>query len=126
MKDNYVIFITEHDVLKGNLPLYTIDRFIKENGEAFNDGSHIIYVNASHRDASTALGRLMHDMFDSVWDEIRDLVVEEVREDERKNLVTTMLKAGDLTLERIVQYSGLPLRSVKAIARSLGITPPTA
>ena len=65
-------------------------------------------------------------MFDSVRDEILDLVVEEVREDERKNLVTTMLKAGDLTLERIVQYSGLPLRSVKAIARSLGITPPTA
>ena len=56
----YVIFITEHDVLGGNLPIYHIDRVIQETGQPFGDESHIIYVNAQIRD-ETALGRLMHD-----------------------------------------------------------------
>jgi len=58
----YVIFITENDVLKGGLPLYHIDRIIRETSEAFNDGSHIIYVNSQIRD-ETALGKLMHDFY---------------------------------------------------------------
>ena len=59
----YVIFITETDVLKGGLPIYTIDRVINETGKKFGDASHIIYVNGSHRDSGTALGKLMHDLF---------------------------------------------------------------
>ena len=59
----YVIFITEHDVLKGDLPLYTIERVIQETGESFGDGSHIVYVNGEHCDAVTALGKLVHDIF---------------------------------------------------------------
>ena len=61
--DNYVIFITENDVLKRGLPLYTIERVIKETGERIDDGSHIIYVNGSMRDKDTPLGKLMHDFF---------------------------------------------------------------
>ena len=58
--ENYVIFITKDDVLKGLLPIYHIHRTIDENGRSFADGSHIIYVNAKiHND--TPLGRLMHD-----------------------------------------------------------------
>ena len=64
LRDNYVIFITEHDVLKGGLPLYTINRRIDENGQLAGDGSHIIYVNASHQDTDTPLGRLMHDFME--------------------------------------------------------------
>lgn len=30
IKDSYVIFITQNDVLKGGLPIYHIDRTIKE------------------------------------------------------------------------------------------------
>ena len=60
LPDNYVIFITKHDVLKGNLPIYHIHRTIDENGKAFGDGSHIIYVNGEIQD-ETPLGRLMHD-----------------------------------------------------------------
>ena len=44
--ETYVIFITEHDVLKGGLPLYHINRKIEENGMTFCDESHIIYVIA--------------------------------------------------------------------------------
>lgn len=58
----YVIFITEHDVLKAGRPIYHIDRTIEETGEKFNDGSHIIYVNSLIQD-ETELGQLMHDFF---------------------------------------------------------------
>ena len=58
--ETYVIFITENDILKENLPIYHIDRVIHETGTLFDDGSHIIYVNASYVD-STPLGELMHD-----------------------------------------------------------------
>ena len=60
LPDNYVIFITKHDVLQGKLPIYHIHRTIDENGKSFADGSHIIYVNNEIQD-ETPLGRLMHD-----------------------------------------------------------------
>lgn len=60
LPETYVIFITEHDVLAGGLPIYHIDRCIAETGVCFDDGAHIIYVNAQIK-SETALGRLMHD-----------------------------------------------------------------
>ena len=62
LPESYVIFITEHDVLKYNLPIYHIDMIIKENNAPFEDGRHIIYVNGENRDNS-ALGQLMQDFF---------------------------------------------------------------
>lgn len=62
LRETYVIFITENDVLKGNLPIYHIKRVILENGELFHDEEHIIYVNSKITD-ETALGRLMHDFW---------------------------------------------------------------
>ena len=53
-------FITEEDYYKKGLPLYTIERQIQEDGEDFNDGSHIIYVNGSYH-GDDALGMLMRD-----------------------------------------------------------------
>lgn len=60
LPDAYVIFITETDVLKNGRPLYHIQRSVDETGEAFGDGSHIVYVNAACQD-DTPLGRLMQD-----------------------------------------------------------------
>lgn len=60
LSETYVIFITEHDVLKAGQPIYHIDRIIQETGTSFGDGSHILYVNAQIKD-NTALGQLMHD-----------------------------------------------------------------
>lgn len=60
LPESFVIFITENDVIGKNKPIYHIDRYIKETEEYFNDGSHILYVNASYKD-DTELGRLMHD-----------------------------------------------------------------
>lgn len=60
LNETYVIFITENDALKRKLPIYHIDRVIRETGEVFEDESHIIYVNSKIQD-NTALGKLMHD-----------------------------------------------------------------
>ncbi|MBQ3726272.1 MAG: PD-(D/E)XK nuclease family transposase [Selenomonadaceae bacterium] len=62
LPEAFVIFITEHDVLKGGEQIYHIERVIKETGKNFGDGSHIIYVNGSIRSGSR-LGDLMHDFF---------------------------------------------------------------
>ena len=62
LPDTYVIFITENDVLRDNLPLYDIRRTIKQSARDFEDGSHIIYVNSQRRD-DTALGKLMQDLY---------------------------------------------------------------
>lgn len=61
LPETYVIFITRNDVLGYNLPISHIRRRIKETGEIFEDGQHIIYVNSKKQD-DTELGRLMHDL----------------------------------------------------------------
>lgn len=61
LHESYVIFITENDVMGDGLPLYHIDRMVRENGKSFDDGSHIIYVNGSYKNDKDPVGRLMHD-----------------------------------------------------------------
>ena len=61
LPEAYVIFITEHDVLKKGWPLYNVQRCLIGNGEVFEDGSHVVYVNAACQD-DTPLGRLMQDL----------------------------------------------------------------
>lgn len=60
LPETYVIFITEGDPLKKDLPIYHINRVIKETGELFNDGEHIIYVNSKF-ESDDPLGKLMAD-----------------------------------------------------------------
>ena len=63
LPDNYVIFITQNDVLGGGVPVYTIERTVKQkNNVSFEDHSHIIYVNGECRDSSS-IGKLMQDFF---------------------------------------------------------------
>lgn len=40
--------------------MYSVERVIHETGEAFGDGTHILFVNGSYR-SETPLGKLMHD-----------------------------------------------------------------
>ena len=60
-RESVVIFITDKDVLGDDEPIYNIIRMIEKSGKKFNDGSYIVYVNSSHQDLNTALGKLMHD-----------------------------------------------------------------
>ena len=66
IKDNYVIFVLNNEsfnktIFKDNLPFYNVDRYIKGNDYVpFNDGSHIIYINANYQ-GDDSFGKLMHD-----------------------------------------------------------------
>ena len=141
LQENYVIFITENDVIGLNEPIYHIDRIIREGNVQFEDGEHIIYVNGSLRVMNTALGKLMSDFFCSeakdmnykvlsdrvrqyketekgvddmceIWDEVRN-------EGILKNRIETaqkMIKDGALPLEKIAEYSGLSLDKIRELA----------
>ncbi len=56
----YVIFITENDILGAGLPVYNIERTIKQLDKPFGDGSHIVYVNGAYK-GDDKIGRLMSD-----------------------------------------------------------------
>lgn len=62
LNETYIIFITENDIIKKGLPIYHIDRTIRETGELFGDASHIIYVNSQIKDETA--WKLMHDFSD--------------------------------------------------------------
>ena len=79
--ESYVIFITRDDVLGYGLPIYHINKKIEEVREDFQDGDHLIYVNAKIKDKETALGRLMHDLQCRTADEMfSEVLAERVRE----------------------------------------------
>ncbi|WP_156922960.1 nuclease [Eubacterium xylanophilum] len=144
LPETYVIFITENDVIGGNLPIYTIDRQITNIGQPFNDGEHIIYVNGADKNSSTELGKLMHDFSctnpdDMYYKQLADKVryfkedekgvnamckaMEDMRneavERERIKNAKRMLEDG-LDLEKVAEYSGLPIEKVRELSGSKG------
>ena len=72
LKDTYVIFITEHDVLQEDRIICHIERTIQESGRLFHDGSHIVYVNGAKRGNDSELARLMQDFFCSNPDDMHN------------------------------------------------------
>ena len=148
LRDTYVIFITENDVMGGGNEVYQIDRTIRElDGKAFGDGTHIIYVNCAAKGDSDVC-KLIHDLLchdadEMYFDALRERVSEfkkseegryvmckamekieargEVR-GERKTMLATakrMLKDGILALKDIARYSGLSLAQVKKLQASM-------
>lgn len=140
LPETYVIFITEHDTIGENRPIYHIERYISETGKMFGDGSHIIYVNAEYKDDSP-IGRLMHDFSctnpsDMYYGILADRTryfkedkegvaimckaIEDMRAEERRevsiDIALRMLKDGALAIEKIAEYSGLTVDEVKALA----------
>jgi hypothetical protein len=141
LRENYVIFITENDVLGMNEPIYHIERTVLEHNVQFNDGEHIIYVNGSMKTKDTALGRLISDFYCT---DAKDMCYKELSErvrhfketekgvdtmcdilDEMKNeasdkraadIALNMITAGKLTFEEIAKYSGLPIEKVRELA----------
>ena len=79
--ETYVIFITENDKYDAGLPLYHIDRTIRELGhQEFGDRSHIVYVNGTFKDINHPIGRLMHDFWCTKADDMmNDVLAREVR-----------------------------------------------
>lgn len=139
LPETYVIFITENDVLEGNLPIYHVDRTIKENGKLFDDKAHIIYVNGEVKD-DTPLGRLMQDLScanpdemnykelagraryfkkDKEGEKIMSKIVEEIVNYEKTEVARRMLERGKLTKEEIAEDLDLPLSVVENLANDL-------
>lgn len=137
--ESYVIFITENDIMKAGLPIYHIDRTVKETGELFSDESHIIYVNSQIKDES-ALGKLMHDFsctdakdmkYKILADRVRYFkedekgvatmcrVMEDMRNEtareERIAMAQRLLKLGKLSYEEIAETAVLTVEEVKAL-----------
>ena len=61
LRDTYVIFITENDVMGDGQDAYSYLRIEEHSGKRLRDGTHIIYVNGATRSA-TEIGRLVHDL----------------------------------------------------------------
>ena len=141
LPETYVIFITENDVIGENEPIYIVERQIVNIGKSFDDGEHIIYVNGADKDSSTELGRLMHDFMctspdDMNYEELADKVryfkedergvtamckaMEDMRneavERDRIENALTMIKDGNLSLEKISEYTKLAMDKVKELA----------
>ena len=135
LSESYIIFITENDVLGDGLPIYHIDRVIRETGKEFGDESHIIYVNSQIKDESE-LGKLMHDFSctdaeDMHYKVLADRVryfkedekgvtamcksMEEMRKEERIEMVQNLLLLGKLDYEEIAKVSNLTVDEVKAL-----------
>ena len=61
LPEQYIIFVTETDVTKSDALVVPVERRIGKDGKRlFDDGIHILYIDASHADDSP-LGKLMHD-----------------------------------------------------------------
>ena len=61
LRDTYVIFITENDVMGDGQELYSYSRIEESSGRRLHDGTHIIYVNGATK-SKTEIGKLMHDL----------------------------------------------------------------
>ncbi len=61
LRDTYVIFITENDMMGEGRDYYSYQRRDDETGKQLCDGTHIIYVNGATQ-STTDIGKLMHDM----------------------------------------------------------------
>ena len=61
LRDTYVIFITENDVMKRGQDAYSYLRIEEHNGDRLHDGTHVVYVNGATRSASD-IGKLVHDL----------------------------------------------------------------
>ena len=141
--DHYVIFITERDYFRKNLPVYVIKRMITGTGEDFKDGSYIIYVNGAYRN-NTPLGKLMHDFactnpesmyYNQVAETVRyfketeegkdymceilDEMLDKERKEGKKELVLNLLQTGKLSIAELAKLSGFSVKEVKELQKEL-------
>ncbi len=143
LPETYIIFITEHDVLKGGLPLYHINRKIEESGLTFCDEAHIIYVNGEYK-GDNDIGKLMHDFSCNNPDDMKlallaektryfkkdekgvrrmckimeDFAAEE-RNEEREEMAIGMIEVGKMSYAEIAAVSKLSEDKVKELAKRI-------
>lgn len=138
----YTIFITEKDVFGAGLPVYMIERTITNyNNRLFWDNAHILYVNGEY-EGDDEIGRLMHDFRCTNADDMyleslaratrylkehtegvsymckmMDERLAEAEHDRSVEMALEMLADNNLSIEKIAQYSKLPLEEVNQLAK---------
>ena len=143
LRDTYVIFITENDVMKRGQDLYSYLRIEERNGDLLHDGTHIIYVNGAAK-GDSAVCKLIHDLLcqdtaEMYFDLLRKRVGEFKNSEEgRRNMCRAMeriktegkretmlatakrlLANGKLMLKEIAECTGLSLAQVKKLQASM-------
>lgn len=142
LPESYVIFITEKDVIGAGLPIYHADRIISETGIPLGDGTHIIYVNGAYREESP-IGKLMHDFScknpsdmyykvlaeqvryykeDAKGVEAMCKIMEDLIDQEKREMILKMKKSGKLSNEDIAEFTGFTIEEVEAIAEQSSTT----
>ena len=143
LPESYVIFITENDIFGKGLPLYHIERTVKECNIPFDDESHIIYVNGKY-EGNDPIGDLMHDFHCKKADDMKNKllaerarylkeseqgvkhmcrIMEDFAKEERKEalkerniqVATKLLKQGKLSETEISELLGLTEKQMKEI-----------
>ena len=145
LPETFVIFITENDVIGKGKPIYRIDRRIDDTDELFDDGEHIIYVNGADKNASTELGKLMHDFFctdpdDMNYKELADKVryfkedekgvaamckvMEDMRNEESKKTkvidIESVMESFGVTVEKAMEALKIPVAQREMYAGLVG------
>ena len=143
LRDTYVIFITETDVMKRGQELYSYLRTEEHNGDRLHDGTHIVYVNGAAK-SSSEIGKLIHDLQcrnaeEMYFDVLRKRVGEFknstegrsgmckaveglVNKGKRETMIATarrMLESGMLALKDVARFSGLTLAQVKKLQATM-------
>ena len=143
----YVIFITQHDVIGYGKMIYTMHRYIDGDLQPFDDGSHIIYVNASAKDDGSQLWKLIHDlqcpdpdkMFlprlrarvsflkgqeegDKIMSSYFKNLVEKDRKNTLESVALDLIKFGKMNFDEIAQVAHLTLDRIEQLAASVKAT----
>ena len=143
LRDTYVIFITENDVMGDDQEVYVYERVEKKSGRILRDGTHIIYVNGATQSKSD-VGKLVHDLlcrdaaemyFDVLKKKVSQFknsiegrramckavegLVEKGKRETMLAMAKRMLKSGMLALKDIAKFSGLSLAEVKKLQASM-------
>ncbi|MGN0493354.1 MAG: hypothetical protein ACI4F7_06875 [Acutalibacteraceae bacterium] len=125
------------------IPIYEIDRTVKQTGELFGDGSHILYVNGKYN-GNDDIGKLMHDFrcknasdmnFKQLEEKVKYFKEDErgrgsmckIMEDlqkaaqieERNDIAVNLLKIGKLSVSEIAESTGLTVEEVENIKKNL-------
>ncbi len=147
LPETYVIFFTQQDYFKRGLPLYTIERSIKElDNSSFGDEQHIIYINGRFK-GDSPIGKLIHDFncanprqmhYDKLAERSIDLketsegdgsmckIMQELNEEyaklyaklHDKETAKNLLQL-DVPIEKIVIATGLSLEEVTKLAEEI-------